>query len=140
MSRLHNSSRGFTLVEAILTVVVIGSGLVGLMVLYHNTTRGAMEGDLTIAATFLARERLEQVIADKVNYGYDYVTQNQHGGSQVITLGPRSYTRICAVTEVSKNDFQTVQAGSGYKRITSTAQWGVAATERIILTTLLAEY
>lgn len=129
------NSRGFTLVEAILTVVIIGGGLVGVMVLYQNATRSSMQSDVAIEAMYLAREKMEQTVATKVLSGYGAITGSL---TESVSVGGRTFTRIRSIAEVSGTDLMTSQSGSGYKSVEVTVRWGNAATEQVTLKTILS--
>lgn len=128
---------GFTLVEVVLTIVVISIGLFGMMFLFDNVTRGAMEGDMNVAATYLARERMENVVFDKVYRGYDWVVNNRYPISESVSVNGQVYLRELSIGEVNKTDLTTAGAGSGFKRVNITVSWGTGAFQRITETTLI---
>ena len=131
---------GFTLIEVLLTVMVVGVGLFGLMTLYHNAARNVMEGDVNMAATYLAREWLEQLVADKVSQGYGYVINANYVTSASVTVGNHIFTRSFNIYEVNASDLITPEAGTGYKRIDMTLTWGTGATQSITTPTLITAY
>ena len=111
-----------------------------MMVLFDNVTRGAMEGDKNVMATYLARERLERIVFDKVYRGYSYVVQANYPASENVSLGSNNFVRTLNIYEVTKSDLTTAQSGSGFKRIDITVNWGAAATQAITESTLLTSY
>lgn len=131
---------GFTLIEVLLTVVVVGVGLFGLMTLYHNSTRNVMEGDINLSATYLARERLEQLIADKANQGYGYVINDNYSTSTPVTVGSHIFTRSFNIYEVNASDLITPEVDTGYKRIDMTLTWGTGAGQSMTIPTLITNY
>lgn len=131
---------GFTLIETLLTVVIIAVGLFGLMVLYYNATRNVMEGDINLMATFLARERMEQLISDKVNNGYASVTNSQYVTTSSVSVGNHFFTRSFNIYEVDGSDLTTPLDSSGYKRIDMTVSWGASVGQSLTLSTLLTNY
>ncbi|MBI2092690.1 MAG: prepilin-type N-terminal cleavage/methylation domain-containing protein [Deltaproteobacteria bacterium] len=135
-----NKNKGFTLIEAVLTIVIISSGLFGMMLLFDNITRGAIEGDMNITASYVAREKLEQMVFDKVYKGYDYVQNGNYNINEPVLVGNHNYTRQTNIYEVSKADLTTAEAGSGFKRIDMTVLWGSSATQKITESTLLTNY
>lgn len=132
--------KGFTLIECVLTIVIISIGLVAMMLLFDNVTRAAMEGDLNITASFLARERLEIIAFDKVYRGYNYVATASYPVSETVSVGGNNYVRNLNIYEVAKSDLTTSQAGSGFKRIDCVVQWGSDANQRTSLSTMLTRY
>lgn len=134
------NSKGFTLIEAVLTIIIISVGLFAMMLLFDNVTRGAMEGDLATTSTYLVRERLERMVFDKVYRGYNYVVTNNYPASETVLVGNQSYTRQISILEVSKGNLSAGQAGSGYKRIDVTVTWGTGATQRVNEATLVTNY
>jgi len=131
---------GFTLIEVLLTVVIVGVGLFGLMTLYHNASRKVMEGDVNMAATYLVRERLEQIIADKVSQGYGYVINDNYTTSAAVTVGNHMFTRSFNIYEVNASDLITPEIGTGHKRIDMTLTWGTGAGQSITTPTLVTNY
>ncbi len=133
-------SKGFTLIEAVLTILIISIGLFAMMILFDNVTRGAMEGDTAITATYIARERLERMVFDKVYRGYNYVVANNYPATETVLVGNQTYTRQISILEVSKGNFSVGQMGSGFTTIDVTVKWGEGATQRINEATLLTNY
>lgn len=123
-----------------MTVVIISIGLFGMMVLYHNTTREVMKGDLDLMATYLVRERLEQLISDKVSRGYAYVKNENYTTSSPVSAGTSLFTRSFNIYEVRKDDLITPLDGSGFKRIDMTVSWGATAADRVVISTLVTSY
>ncbi len=134
------NTKGFTLIEAVFTIIIISVGLFAMMLLFDNVTRGAMEGDQTITSTYLARERLERMIFDKVYRGYSYIVAGNYPVIETFLVGNQTYTRQIAILEVSRGNLSAGQMGSGYKRIDVTVTWGPGATQRINEATLVTSY
>lgn len=131
--------RGFTLIELILTIVVIALGLTGLMSLFENVTRGIMEADNAVIAGNLAREKLEQIVQHKWNSGYAALDGALYP-PETFTGDFSRFTRSTSIREVAGSDLSTAQEGSGYKRVEVTVSWGARATQTISLPTVLASY
>lgn len=137
MRRRRN--RGFTLIELILTIVVISLGLTGLMALFENVTRGIMEADNAVIAGGLAREKLEQIIQYKWNSGYAALTGALYP-PETFSGDFSRFARSTSIREVAGNDLSTTLEGSGYKRVEVTVTWGAKATQTITLPTVVASY
>jgi len=140
LKRNKRHKNGFTLIEVLLTVVILAVGLFGLMILYYNSTRNIMEGDINLMASFLVRERLEQLIGDKVNNGYASLTNASYTTTSTVSVGNHFFTRSFNIYEVNKTDLSTPLVGSGYKRIDMTVSWGMIAGQNITVSTLLTDY
>lgn len=130
---------GFTLIELILTIVVISLGLTGLMSLFENVTRGILEADNAVIAGNLAREKLEQIVQYKWNSGYPALTGSLYP-SETFTGDYSRFTRSTSILEVAGSDLSTAEVGSGYKRVEVTVTWGARPTQTIALPTVLASY
>lgn len=133
------SRRGFTLIELLLTVVVISVGLVGIMALFQNAAKGAMQVDLNVVATNLAREKLEQVVSDKVRLGYATFGSVPYP-DEAFSGEFSAYARSTAVREVASADLSTTEVGSGYRRVDVTVSWGQGASKRVTVSTVLSSY
>lgn len=130
---------GFTLVELLLSIVVMSAGLLGIMALFENSTRGALQADVNAIAADLAHEKLERIVSDKVYLGYGGVTQSRYP-NETFTGDFSVYTRSTQIREVSSADFTTVQTGSGYKRVDVTVYWGLQSSQRVTVPTVLSSY
>lgn len=140
MIRKLKEKIGFTLVEVLLTVIIIAIGLFGLMVLYNNAAHSVMEGDVNLMATYLARERLEQMISDKAYRGYDYVVNENYDTSTTVSVGNNYFTRSFNIYEVYRSDLITPLDDSGFKRIDMMVSWGSSGAENITIPTLITDY
>lgn len=132
-------NRGFTIIELVFTIVIISLSLIGVMTLFENATRGALQADLNYIAVKLAHEKLEWVVMDKVRIGYATLNQTLYP-NETFTGSFSPYTRSTTVAEVSGADMVTATPGSGYKRIEVTVSWGAGASKRITVPTILADY
>ena len=115
--------RGFTFIETVMAIVVIGVGLFGLMHLFTGTVSNAFVTDQAIQATELARERLERVVFDKKMNGYNYVTTANYPAVENFTGAFSPFTRTMTILEVRSDNLTTASAGSGYKRVSVTVSW-----------------
>lgn len=138
------SQKGFSLIEAILAMTIIGIGVMGVITMYHRTVDRSNEADQTLIATYLAQEKIEQIIHDKKYQGYDTIIQGNYAASENMTLqGFPGYTRTTTIQEVSPVDLTTSPPPaqyrpSGYTRITI----GVSVTggPTISFTTLVTDW
>ncbi len=135
--------KGVTLIEAVLMIAVIGAGLLGVMYVFSGGTQSSLLADQTIVASNLAKEKLEQIIADRANKGYAVtIATNYSDGTMPAPYS--QYARNVTITEVDpdadsgSDDFLDPLGNSGYARVTVTVSW--AGGNSVKLETLLADY
>lgn len=134
MRRRH----GFTLIELILTMVIIAVGLMGILQLFLTATDGALQTDRVMTATELARERLEGVIAQEATSGYASLTVGTEAVESFAgDFAP--YQRQLSIQEVTSTDFETPFVGSGYKRVVVTVSWGEGWSRHVDLATVIGD-
>ena len=148
----HNHKRGFTLIESVLAIAVIGAGLVGVMYAFQGSVSSSLLADQSIIASNIAREALERIVAQRDNnadgnVGYTDTLAAIQGGTYTLNnaYGQAGFNLVSSAVEVNPNDnnatddFLDAQPGSGYARVTVTVSWNSAANS-IKLETLLAKY
>lgn len=127
------------MIEAVLTLTLLAGGVMGILTLFHRNVSEANEMENTLTATYLAQERIEQIIQDKEYRLYNYiVTANYAATENLATQGFPGFTRTTSIFEVSPNNLSTPQNGTNYKRITVTVQ--PTGGEMVSLTTLLTRW
>lgn len=136
------NQRGFSLIEAALSTVILAMGLmVGIMVT-HQTTVANANTDFHIIATQLANEKMESIIADSYLQAsqYDYIIGTNYPDED-IDYGSHTdvFERTVSITEVA-DDLTTAQSNSGYKKVDVNVTWGVEAYEQVSISTLLTNY
>lgn len=134
-------AKGFSLIEAILTLVLVSGGILGILHLFEQNVRSANFMEQTASAAFLAQERLEQIVQDKEYQGFDTIISANYPASEDLTAqGFGGFTRTVSILEVNANDLTSPAPppGSGYKRITVTVS--VTGGEGVTLETLLTEW
>lgn len=130
------SKLGFTLVEAVLTLTLVSGGILGVLHLFQQNVRSANDMEQTLRATYLAQERMEQIIQDKKYRFYDYIiSANYPSPVDLAPQGFPGYTRTITILEVSPQNLTSSQPNSEYKRLTVSVQ--VAGGDTVTLTTLL---
>lgn len=137
---LLKSNAGFTFIDAILTMLIVGIGLSGLMSYFVSVNRQTMNGDMTITASVLAQERLDQLVADKMYQGYNFIINGNYPSPENLADPFAGYTRSTTVTEVDPADMSTAMPGSGLKKVDIAVSWGANLNERVQLTTLVTSY
>jgi prepilin-type N-terminal cleavage/methylation domain-containing protein len=109
------NQRGFTLVEALLAVAIIGIALVALSAMIPSSIFGVQQGKQASTATFLADQRLEQVknaqwsaapAVDSLGLSPSSASPPQAGGSVTFPdenpiPGYQGYRRTVRIIDVS---------------------------------------
>lgn len=131
---------GFTFIEAILAMLIIGIGCTGLMTAFTVVNWQSGNTQMTVTAALLAQEQMERIVADKLYRGYQFIVPNNYPSPQVLPVPFERYSRTIVIREVAPGDLRTNQGGSGLKRVDITMQWGAAATQQVQLSTLVSSY
>lgn len=140
--RLKKFITGFTLVEAIIAIAVIGGGLIGVMYAFNSSTKASILTERTVVASFLTREKLERIVADRSTKGYAATIATNYSDGQ-LTGNFSAFSRNVSIVEVDPDldagvdSFLDPLAGSGYARVTVAVTYG---TETVKLETLIADY
>ena len=99
-----SSQSGFTLIETIMALVLIGIIGVGILSYFVGLGKGSSEQALVVQATALAQEGMEQLLADKKTNGF----------ASVVSIAPAPlsppydrYTREVEVFCVQEADLNT---------------------------------
>lgn len=109
---------GFTLVEAILSLVVLGIALVALMNLFAQAAERHTLPD-EVVASGLAAAKMEEVIANRAVQGWAAFTASPTTYQVVDTTNFPNYQWMVEVVNVQKSNFNSVVgSNTGYKRIT----------------------
>ncbi len=130
---------GFTLIEIIMVIIVLGIASYGVLTIFINALRGSAYPLQGVQAVELAKEKLEIIMADKYASptGYsDLITANYPNEAPV--AGFPEFNRSAAFAEVDGNDLTTASPGSGFMKITVTVSWGVA--DSVSLETVATDY
>lgn len=162
MREMLGNQRGFTLVEVVVAIAVIGIGLVALASTVPLSAYGIQEGSQVSSATFLANARLEQVKAarwvtsaipneDQIGVSASASAAPQAGG--VTTFPDESpmaaphtqYSRTVRVTScaagcagVADAQLRQVTVTVTYRPLTGIGQAAVGSTKAVAVTTYVA--
>ncbi|MBT3182319.1 MAG: type II secretion system protein [Deltaproteobacteria bacterium] len=131
--------RGFTLIEAVLIMAVVGSAFFGFGYLFGNLDQEALTADLSVLATKLAREKIEEVFQTKADGGAGGYALVVDEGSATVTSGAWSFSRTVDTTYVSPGDFSPSLIDTGYKKVEVVVSWGVDAGESVTLTSMVTD-
>ncbi len=132
--RLVSGIRGFTLIEAMLVMIVIGTAFFGFGFLFGNMDQQALKADLTVLAAKLAKQKVEEVLQQKADSGYAAVSSQS---PQTVASGAWQFTRAVNVSFVNPTTFANSVSDTGYKKVEVVVSWGAGAGESVSLTTLV---
>lgn len=131
---MKNNQKGFTLLETILTLVILSVGIFGAMLTTQNAAANSVSDDCKTIALFLANEKMEEIISDKAFKGYQYVLTNDYSSDS-----NSGYTKSISIQEVQAQDLTTSSSGSGYMKVVVSVAWGTKNYEKVQIATLLTE-
>lgn len=148
MKKYFKMQKGFTLIEGVLAIAVLGVGLVGVMFSFQGGTQSSLLADQTVIATNIARGTLEKILAKRDADGYAATlvavnTSNSYDENPVTNFS--NYVLDTTALEVDPDDddaiddFLDASAGSGYARVTVQVSWG-GGEHSITMETLIADY
>lgn len=130
--------RGFTYIEAILTMSALLISVLGMAMLFATVNRSAMNGQMTSIGMGLCEQKMEEIVSDKASQGYAYINSANYPAVENLTGTYVGFTRTVQIYEVDAADMTTPQFGSGYKRIDVAVQWGPSPTDAVTLSSLVA--
>jgi Tfp pilus assembly protein PilV len=133
------NQKGFTIIETVLTTVLLSVGLLGSMQLFFSANTSSLENNFRVTASQLANEKIETIIADKTFRGYDYLV-NSNYPFETMSTPDTGFTRQVDIMEVSPTDLSTVETGSGYKKVGVIVRWGTLDYQRLIISSLATAY
>ena len=145
------TTRGFTLIEAILAIALLAAGLYGLLYVFEGAVSTSLLADQSYVATNLARESIETIIARRdcqlSGCGYTNTLSAIQNGSYNATpvSGFTGYNITVTALEVepgtttADTNFTVASPGSGYARLTVVVTFNNGSNS-IQLSTLLANY
>ncbi|MBI3804801.1 MAG: hypothetical protein HY282_13675 [Nitrospirae bacterium] len=108
------SERGFTLIEVILFIIILGLAA-GVLVPLTISIQGSPQPATAQRGIFLAQAELEQVIAQKRTSGFSAVATGTCSGAM-----PAGYTcsrTVCYVSAASLNNTAACGTATDYKRV-----------------------
>ncbi|MHB8483677.1 MAG: prepilin-type N-terminal cleavage/methylation domain-containing protein [Nitrospiria bacterium] len=115
----HNQ-RGFTLIEILMTIVLLAVITSGLMAMFTTFSQSNGDPSVVTQATELAQETLDQIIADKENSarGFNYVVNANYPAENPVTGFP-GFNRSVNIVFVNPGGLNTPVAGpTNYKNVT----------------------
>ncbi len=140
------NDRGFSLIELVIVIVILGVASVGLMSVFSTGTRKSADPLLQNQALQLAQEKLDIVLGDRMNpaRGFAYITSANYPAESPVAGFPgfdRSMT-TCCVTAPDLNAVSPCTAppcASGYTHVTVTVAQA-ALPGSVTVETLVTSY
>lgn len=109
--RLRSKSGGFSVVDAVLSVVLVASSYLALGAVLTDTSLKSVNMEVSTAAVFLARAKMAQVKAQ------DFATVNDEGSTAFTSPFSQYYSTV-SIDYVETGDLNTPVAGpTDYKRV-----------------------
>ena len=123
------NSRGFTLIETIITLVVLSIAAIGVLSVFTTGMKGSPNPLITNQAISLAQEKMDSIIGDKMNTttprGFTYIIPGNYPAESPVTGFPafsRSVNVYCVTAgalDTNNGDVPPCTT-SGYAHITVT--------------------
>jgi len=131
--------RGFTLIETIITIVIISIAAAGVMIPFMTSLGGSPKALLTQQGMGLAQGELDQLIAEKRANGFGSIATGAVACTLPMLPGFVPCTRtVCYVPVANLNDTSACATVTNFKQATITITSAVAGN--ITAVTLLANY
>lgn len=124
--RIRGDRRGFTLLEVLITMLLLAVGILGVGGLAITTVQGNDRGNKLTRATILAQDRLEEVRTA----GYDGAAAFAGTEGYGAIAGQPAFKRVVTVTDDTP--------GTWMKTVTVTVSWEADA-HSVALSTIVAK-
>ena len=125
---------GFTLIEAIITLVVLSIAAVGVLSVFTTGIQGSANPLVLDQAVQLAQEKMEEAVALRKSGGFAAVASINPG----VPAFPAPFNTY-AWSRVVDCDPAFVPCPAQYQRVTITVSWNAGA-DSVSLVTLIANY
>ncbi len=139
--RANKNTGGFTLIETIITLVVLSIAAVGVLSVFTTGMRGSANPVVVDQATELAQGELDAVIGIKNANGFSAAALNTgtgQGCNTAMLTGFNCSLDICYVASGSLDNTGACNTATNYKRVAVTIT--NAAIGNVTAVTLLANY
>ncbi|MCB1213990.1 MAG: hypothetical protein KDK66_00810 [Deltaproteobacteria bacterium] len=139
MVRKVKGTKGFTLIEGLFAVLILSFGLIGLVSIFTEMNRNSVNTALTLSASHLVSQTLEDYLAVKAQQGYGAISVGQ--SSNDIVLNNQTYTIETDVYYVESGDLSTPSVSdTGYKMVEVSANWNVGGPQQVSQSTIFTNY
>lgn len=138
--RTDNKSDGFTLIETVITLVVLSLAAVGVLSVYTSGMKGSVDPLLISQATQLAQGEMDQIFGERAANGFGAATLATGSPPCQSTMTLDS-TFTCSRTIFFVDpavDLNTPSAATDYKHVTVTITQPVIGT--VVVDSLITNY
>jgi len=113
--RVKNSQDGFTLIEIIITLVVLSIAVVGVLSVFTTAIKGSANPVVLNQAIALAQEKMDTIIGDSMNSarGFAYIIPGNYPADIPVTGFNRSVTIFCVNAGALNTDNGVAPGASG---------------------------
>jgi len=134
-----HAEKGFSFLEALFALLILSLGVVGFLSVFAQMLHSAAEDEFTFAASQLAGEKLEQILAAKAAAGYDAIPNAPT--TEELNIGTHAFTRVTSVKWVDPSDLTSASGEeTGYKRVDITVSWSSGEIKQVQMTGLISNY
>lgn len=139
MKGVCKNRQGFSALEALFAVMLLGLGFYGFLTMFSNTTSDTINDEYALVASRLASEKIEQLVANKASTGYASISNGTF--AENVNHNSQSFTRKTVIRYVDAGDLTTTSvADTGYKRVDVDVEWDAGTTQNVSFSTLLTDY
>lgn len=145
---IFKNHEGFSIIELLIVIVVIGIAAVGVLSVFFTGTKGAADPHITLQAVELLQEKMDIVIGDRQNSsrGYSYATTPANYPAESPVSGFANFNRSVAIACVTTADFNAAGSApapscvgvTNYARVTVTVTHSLIGNTTTV--TLLTNY
>lgn len=139
--RSENRETGFTLIEIVITLVVLSIAVVGVLTVFTAGMSGSADPLLAGKAAQLAQEKLDTIIGDRSNSarGFGWIISANYPAENPVAGFP-GFTRSVQIICAAGADLNTsVSCPRPYERVIVTVTWNGGAGS-VSLATVFANY
>lgn len=139
MTRMPVQRRATTIIEVVMAIIILSVGLPPLMMAFAESAAQSIAPVNATIASFLATERMEQVIARRYRStaGYSEVTVANFPAETPVA-GFTGFNRSVTMTELDAN-LNVSGAPVGYRSVTVTVTWNAGA-DQVVIDRLFADF
>jgi prepilin-type N-terminal cleavage/methylation domain-containing protein len=113
--RVTNNQDGFTLIEIIITLVVLSIAVAGMLSVFTTAITGSANPAVLNRANALAQEQMDTIIGDRMNSarGFAYIIPGNYPADVPVTGFNRSVNIFCVNPAALDTDNGVAPGGSG---------------------------